>query len=148
MAEHLWTVVVVDDDEDLRLVMRRNLDRAPEFRLVADANDGRTAEELVVEHQPDVVLVDLGLPDLPGDRLIPRLMVAAPRTMVAVLSGRPAEDREPSSRAVGAFAFYEKSMIGNGLFEYLAEDRQLFDRALVGEEVVAPSAISRRRVLS
>ena len=148
VAERVWTVMLVDDDEDLRLVMRRSLDRATGLRLVAEASDGHTAEELVVEHQPDVVLVDLGLPDLPGDRLIPRLMVAAPHTMVAVLSGRRAEDRETTSRAVGAFAFYEKSMIGHGLMEYLAADRQLFDLALAGEDVVAPSAITRRRVPS
>lgn len=148
MGEHEWTVVVVDDDEDLRLVMRRSLDRASEFRFVAEATDGHTAADMVVEHQPDVVLLDLGLPDLSDDRLIPRLMVAAPHTMVAVLSGRPAEDREPSTRALGAFAFYEKSMIGHGLFEYLAADRRLFARALTGEDVVAPSAIARRRVAS
>ena len=148
MSERVWTVVVVDDDEDLRLVVRRSLDRADEFELVGEASDGHTAEEMVVDHQPDIVLVDLGLPDLPDDRLIPRLMVAAPRSMVAVLSGRRAEDRESTSRAVGAFAFYEKSMVGHGLLEYLDSDRQLFDRALAGEDVVAPSAISRRRVPS
>ena len=148
MVEREWTVVVVDDDEDLRLVMRRGLDRALGFRLVAEASDGHTAEDVVVEHQPDIVLVDLGLPDLPEDRLIPRLMVAAPHTMVAVLSGSRAEDRESPSRAVGAFAFYEKAMIGHGLLEYVAVDRELFDRALAGEDVVAPSAVTRRRVPS
>lgn len=146
MGKRTWTVVVVDDDEDLRLVVRRSLEHAEGFELVAEGDDGRTAEDLVVEHQPDVVLVDLGLPDLPHPELIPRLMVAAPRTMIAVLTCRAAEEHESETRSSGAFVFYEKAMIGKGLPEYLAADRELFDRALAGEEVVAPSATTRRLV--
>ncbi len=143
MAEDAWSVVLVDDDEDTRAVLRMGLERA-RFRVVGEGADGRTAEELVVEHQPHVVVVDLGLPDLADEELIPRLVVAAPQTMVAVLTGRTAEDREAATLASGAFTFYEKSMMGAGLVDYLVADRQLFDRALDGEEVVAPSAINRR----
>lgn len=144
MADDVRRVVVIDDDEDQRFVLRRGLERASGFEVVAEGETGERAVELVTEHQPDVLLLDLGLPDTTDQELIPRLMVAAPQTMIAVLTGRAAEDREDVVRAAGAFTYYEKSMIGRGLVEYLEADTALFDRAIAGEDIVAPSAISRR----
>lgn len=144
MSERPWTVILVDDDEDLRLVMRRDLEKAPGFDVVDEGDCGEDAVELVTKHQPDVLLLDLGLSDIGDQELIPKLMVAAPQTMIAVLTGRAAEDLEQATRAAGAFTFYEKSMIGRGLVEYLHADRSLFDQAIAGEHVVAPSAIRRR----
>lgn len=125
-------------------MMRRGLDEAAGFRIVDEGDCGHDAVELVTRHQPDVLLLDLGLSDIPDRELIPKLIVAAPQTMIAVLTGRAAEDQEEATRAAGAFTFYEKSMIGQALVEYLRADRDLFERAIAGEHVVAPSAIRRR----
>lgn len=144
MADTTHTVIVVDDDDDHRFVMRRGLERAGSFEVVAEGATGEDALALAAEHQPDVLLLDLGLEDAPDRELIPQLMVSAPRTMIAVLTGRAAEEREVATRAAGAFTYYEKSMLGRGLVEYLRADRELFDRAIAGEDVVAPSAITRR----
>lgn len=124
--------------------MRRGLAQATGFEILDEGTSGQDAVELVTEHQPDVLLLDLGLSDVPDQHLIPKLMVAAPQTMIAVLTGRAAEDREQATLAAGAFTFYEKTMIGRGLAEYVRADRVLFDRAIAGEDVVAPSAVSRR----
>lgn len=139
------TVVVVDDDEDTRFVITRGLSRVEGFRVVDEGSSGADAITLVEQHAPDVLLLDLGLPDVDEEDLIPRLIIAAPRTMVAVLTGRAAEDREARARAAGAFTYYEKSMMGSRLFDYLTYDCGLFTRAVEGEDVVAPSAITRRR---
>ena len=123
--------------------------RAPEFPLLPlhGGAVGMVGYDAVreVEDIPATGEDDLGLPDVTEEELIPSLIVAAPRTMVAVLTGRAAEDREASARAAGAFTYYEKEMFGTGLFEYLEQDCELFSRAVAGEDVVAPSAISRRR---
>ena len=139
------TVVVVDDDADIRLVIAKGLDRVDGFRVVGATDSGAGAIALVEQHQPDVLLLDLGLPDMPEEELIPKLIVAAPRTMVAVLTGRAAEERETAARAAGAFTYYEKQVLGGPLFDYLVQDCDLFTRAVDGEDVVAPSAITRRR---
>jgi DNA-binding NarL/FixJ family response regulator len=139
------TVVVVDDDEDTRFVIARGLARVEGFRVLGEGASGADAIALVQEHRPDVLLLDLGLPDVDEEDLIPNLLVAAPRTMVAVLTGRAAEDREARARAAGAFTYYEKDMIGRRLYDYLTYDCDLFTRAVEGEDVVAPSAITRRR---
>lgn len=139
------TVVVVDDDEDTRFVIARGLARVAGFQVVGEGESGADAITMVEAHAPDVLLLDLGLPDVDEEELIPQLLVAAPRTMVAVLTGRAAEDREARARAAGAFTYYEKSMIGSRLTDYLLYDCELFTRAVGGEDVVAPSAITRRR---
>lgn len=139
------TVVVVDDDEDTRFVIARGLGQVEGFRVVGEGDSGADAIALVEAHGPDVLLLDLGLPDVDEEELIPRLLVAAPRTMVAVLTGRAAEDREARARAAGAFTYYEKGMLGSRLYDYLVYDCGLFARAVEGEDVVAPSAITRRR---
>lgn len=144
MPDDVRRVVVIDDDADQRFVLRRGLERASGFEVVAEGDTGERAVELATEHQPDVLLLDLGLPDTSDQEIIARLMVAAPQTMIAVLTGRAAEDREDVVRSAGAFTYYEKSMIGRGLVEYLEADQALFDRAIEGEDIVAPSAISRR----
>lgn len=139
------TVVVIDDDADTRFIISRGLRRVQGFRVVGEGASGHEAVALVDEHDPDVLLLDLGLPDVDEEELIPQLLVTAPRTMVAVLTGRSAEEREAAARAAGAFTYYEKDMLGGDLYDYLASDCALFSRAVEGEDVVAPSAITRRR---
>ena len=139
------TVILVDDEDDHRFVLRRTLERHGDFQVVAEGTTGETALALASEHHPQVLLLDLGLPDVEDLELVPRLLVAAPHTMIAVLTGRAAEDRESRVRAAGAFTYYEKDMVGPSLLDYLEDDWRLFQRAIAGEDVVAPSAITRRR---
>lgn len=144
MPEDVRTVVLADDEEDYRFVLRQGIERGGRFRVLAEAGTALEALELATEHQPGVLLLDLGLPDQPEDTLIGDLLRAAPQTMIAIMTGRRAEEREPDTRAAGAFTFYEKDMIGRGLLDYLETDYALFERAIGGEDVVAPSAVTRR----
>lgn len=144
MPEDVRTVVLADDEEDYRFVLRRGIERGGRFQVLAEAATGQEALELAIEHQPAVLLLDLGMPDQPETTLIGDLLRAAPQTMIAIMTGRRAEDRETETRAAGAFTFYEKDMIGRGLLDYLETDCALFERAIGGEDVVAPSAVTRR----
>lgn len=144
MTDDVRTVVLADDEDDYRFVLRRGLERGGRFKVLAEAGTGAEALDHVTEHQPCVLLLDLGLPDATDDALIGRLLMAAPQTMIAIMTGRSAEERESATRAAGAFTYYEKAMIGRGLLDYLETDCDLFERAIGGEDVVAPSAISRR----
>lgn len=144
MTDDVRTVVLADDEEDYRYVLRRGLERGGRFRVLAEASTGSETLEHVTEHQPSVLLLDLGLPDGSDDALIGQLLMAAPQTMIAIMTGRSAEERESATRAAGAFTYYEKAMIGRGLLDYLETDCALFERAISGEDVVAPSAVSRR----
>jgi two-component system KDP operon response regulator KdpE len=84
------TVLVVEDDDETRRVVARDL--ASRGYRVEEARDGRTALEHWEERRPDVILLDLGLPDMDGLRIIRQIRREA-ATPIVILSGRY-EERE------------------------------------------------------
>ncbi|NJM71780.1 MAG: response regulator transcription factor [Scytonema sp. RU_4_4] len=59
-------ILLVEDDELFRLGLRMRLQQEPGLEIVAEAEDGETAVELVKRHQLDIVLLDVGLPGIGG----------------------------------------------------------------------------------
>jgi CheY-like chemotaxis protein len=141
--DHAVSVLVVDDEEALRTLTRRRLERTGWYRVVAEAATTAEAIDLTEHHQPDVVLLDLLLGPDHGTDIIGDLLRVAPLTLIAVLTVLSAEDQEEAAKLEGAFVFYEKALLAD-LPVHLREDLQTFRRALDGEDVVAPSAVARR----
>lgn len=103
------TVVIVDDLADIRrlLVVYLGLDD-PELVLV-EASGGRQGLELVEAHQPEVVVVDLAMPDIDGFEVITRVRQLSPATRVVVYSAFPALSMRNRARELGAAEYHEKS---------------------------------------
>lgn len=59
-------VLIADDDMGMRTIMRKIVERVEDFVLVAEAGDGRTAIELVEKLKPDVVFLDVEMPEVTG----------------------------------------------------------------------------------
>jgi two-component system, chemotaxis family, chemotaxis protein CheY len=81
------TVVVCDDVPELRELARLALEEAGDMKVVAEAGDGREAIELIERHQPDVVVLDLSMPEMDGLEAIPLIHQVAPVTEIVVFSG-------------------------------------------------------------
>ncbi|MDX1658779.1 MAG: response regulator [Nitriliruptorales bacterium] len=129
------TVVVVDDEPDVRFLVRRLLDRRDGWELVGEAADGAEAADVVEELQPDVVLLDLMM-HTPGEEALPHILKVAPKTMVVVFSAAPSTDADRRRLLdLGAFAYHQKSEASD-LLKLLAADLALFRRVLAGEDVV------------
>ena len=79
-------VVVADDHPVFLDGLVRIVSRATELTLVATAQDGRTALDSIRGERPDVALVDLGLPDVDGFRIIEAVRREALPTRVLVIS--------------------------------------------------------------
>lgn len=84
-------VVIIDDSAASRRWIRRVLERA-QIEVVAEAGDGRAGRDRIVEHDPDVVLLDLEMPGIDGLTLLRAITKYAPRPVV-VLSGQTVDDR-------------------------------------------------------
>ena len=79
-------VMVVDDHPVFRAGLCAILDAAPDLTVVAEATTGLEAVELAAETRPDLVLMDLHMPDLGGVEATRRILTDAPATRVLVLT--------------------------------------------------------------
>jgi DNA-binding NarL/FixJ family response regulator len=79
-------VVLVDDHRIVRQGLRSILEPDPRFEVVGEAASGADALRVVAEQHPEVVLLDLKLPDLSGIELCQRLVQAHPEIAVLILT--------------------------------------------------------------
>jgi len=79
-------VVVVDDSAVIRGLITRWLNEAGGFEIVGTASNGRIAVEAVERHKPDVVLMDIEMPEMDGITALPLILKAHPATRVIVIS--------------------------------------------------------------
>jgi two-component system KDP operon response regulator KdpE len=110
-------VLVVDDDPAIVRTLAINL-RARDYQVQV-AHDGRTALEILTEESPDLMLLDLGLPDLDGVSVLRRLR-AFSALPVIVLSARHSSDDKVEALDLGANDYVTKPF---GVEELMARIR-------------------------
>jgi DNA-binding NarL/FixJ family response regulator len=108
-------VVVVDDHALLRAGTRRILDEATGFTVVGEAPDGETALRLVDDLVPDVVLVDIRLPNMNGIDLARRILRDHPATTVLILSAYDDQTYVRAALAAGVAGYLLKTAPGEEL---------------------------------
>ena len=97
------SVLLVEDIPELRSVIRQTLRLRGGFEVVGEAADGASAIAAAASHQPDIVVLDLGLPDLAGHEVLTRLRAVSPVAQVVVYTGSFTPDRTPVAGQVEAF---------------------------------------------
>ena len=95
--------IIADDDAFARRVIRDALEKAG-VTVVAEARNGRQAVELVVYYRPDVVLMDVVMPELDGILATRRILKQLPDQLVIVLTGTNDEEDELGLQAIRAGA--------------------------------------------
>jgi DNA-binding NarL/FixJ family response regulator len=108
-ASRVLTVVLVEDHALTRAGLKTALDAAGDLRVVAEADDGPSGLAAIEEHQPDVAVVDLGLPGLDGIEVTRRARLIAPRTRIAILTVQDLETEIHAALAAGADAYSLKT---------------------------------------
>lgn len=112
-------VVLVDDDADLRLLVRTTLESAGGFEIVGEGQTGADAVAIAGSRQPDILLLDLVMPGSGGLEVLPRLREVAPRTKVVIFSGTQRTQMEPLAAARGAVGYLEKGVPARRLVDEL-----------------------------
>ncbi len=98
--------LVVDDESAIRLLVRTLLEK--EGYEVTEASDAASLRELFSGAQPDVILLDLKLPDAEGVELIPAVKKNWPTSEVIVLTGHATIDAAVAATKAGAYDFQKK----------------------------------------
>jgi CheY-like chemotaxis protein len=110
-------ILVIEDAQDIREVFTLLL-RAEGADVLSAAN-GREATDLVAQQPFDVVLSDLGLPDIPGDVLIRELRSRSGRTIRVLVVTGYGEPFLSRARQAGADAVFTKPVEWSRILEYL-----------------------------
>ena len=101
-------VLVVDDNDLLRVTVRVRAEADPRFEVVGEANNGQLAVELARTLHPDVIVLDHQMPVRTGIDALPDLRAAAPAAVIVVYSGDDDPELRRDAIARGAQAFLVK----------------------------------------
>lgn len=98
--------MIADDDDLVREALGLLLDADPRFALVAAASDGREALEAVVDHDPDVVVLDVAMPRMDGVAVAAEIRARSERIAIVMLSGE--RRRRGEAERAGATTWIDK----------------------------------------
>ena len=112
------TVLVIDDEPPIRKLLRMGL--STQGYSILEAPDGRTALDLLKREGADLVILDLGLPDMRGHDLLRTIRAEHPDLPVVVLSSRDDESGKVEALDLGADDYVTKPF---GMAELLARLR-------------------------
>jgi DNA-binding NarL/FixJ family response regulator len=104
------TVLLCDDVAAFRALIRHSLDDETGIEVIGEAGDGNDGVAQVSTLRPDVVLLDLSMPDCDGLEAIPLILAASPETSIVALSGFTADRMRAPVLAGGAHAYLEKGV--------------------------------------
>ena len=130
------TVVIADDHAVVREGLRSFLQVQEDVEVVGEAEDGEGAVALVERLVPDVVLMDLVMPQMDGLEALRRVRSVSPSTRVVVLTSYAADEKVLTAIRAGAAGYLLKDVRPPELLEAIR-------RAAVGEAWLHPAAAAR-----
>jgi DNA-binding NarL/FixJ family response regulator len=122
-------ILIADDHEVARRGIRAVLESHPGWEVCAEAKDGREAVDLAAVAKPDVVLLDIGMPNLNGLEAARQILSVAPRVAILILTMHDSDSVVKEVLRAGARGFLLKSDAGRDLVaavEALQDQRTFF----------------------
>ena len=121
--EEPLSVMVVDDQAPFRMAARAVIRRSEGFSLTGEAENGVKALELANEIHPDVVLMDINMPEMGGIEATRRIVAELPETFVILCSTYDISDLPPDAKDSGARAYVHKEQLGSTTLRRLWDQR-------------------------
>ena len=117
--ERPMRLLVVDDHEVVRQGLVSLLDRRSQFEVVAQAGSVAESIAMAARHEPDLVIMDVRLPDGSGIEACREIRAARPETRVVMLTSYPDEEAVLSAIIAGASGYLLKQIRGRDLVSAL-----------------------------
>lgn len=111
------TVLIVDDDARFRKVVKKLLTAKSGMNVVGEAGDGEEAVQLTRELQPDLVLMDIGMPRLDGLAATRRIKDEVPDVKIVILTVHDEAPYRSAGRICGADAYLLKKTLVSELLQ-------------------------------
>ena len=132
------TVLVVDDFAEYREYLCKLLNQNSDFVVVGEAPDGMAAMQRAAETQPDIILLDIGLPSLGGLDAIGLIQKVSPRSRVVFITQQAAPEVIRAAFERGASAYLSKFYVADELrcaLRCVMEDVLFLGKYSLGDEL-------------
>jgi len=114
------TILLVDDFPKWRLCVRSILRSQPRWKIVSEACDGVEAVQKAAELQPDLIILDIGLPHMNGIRAATLIRQRSPHSRIVFLSQSTNREIQQAALAVGQADYLAKANAGTELLDTIA----------------------------
>jgi DNA-binding NarL/FixJ family response regulator len=129
-------VLLVDDHSLLRTGVANIINQEADLEVVAEAANGRDAIDAFLAHRPDVVLMDLRMPEMEGVEAVRRIREIDPHARVIVLTTYDADEDIARALQAGAKAYILKDIAADALIACVRD-------VLAGKTYLAPAAAAK-----
>ena len=116
-SAHQARILVVDDYPPWRNQIRLILKARPEWNIIGEASDGQEAVEKAIELQPDIVLLDVGMPSQNGIEAAKIILQRCPKSKIVFVTQDGDSDVRNAAMQVGAAAYVPKGNAGTELLD-------------------------------
>ena len=126
-------VLVVDDFEPFRRLVCSTLKQRPDLQIIGEASDGSEAVRKAEEMQPDLIVLDLGLPALNGLETARRIRKLSPECKILFVTQESSTDVMQEALGLGALGYVVKAYAGRDLLaavDAVCQGRQFVGRSL------------------
>ena len=127
------SVVLVDDHRLLRDGLKTVIEASGKFEVVAEGADGRDAIDLAAKHQPDIVLLDIWMPNLSGIDAVAEIRRKSPGSRVVMMSQHDTGSYVQSALREGACGYVLKTAASGELLAALSAAME--DKCFLSPEV-------------
>ena len=128
-------VLLVEDFEPFRRWVCLMLRNRPEVQVIAEASDGMEAVQMAGQFQPDLILIDVGLPKLSGINAARQISKLAPKAKIIFVTQESSPDVAQEAFGTGAVAYVMKICAGGDLLpavDAALDGRQFLSSVLSG----------------
>ena len=148
-------VLVVEDFEPFRQFIASTLQKNPELQVICEVSDGFEAVQKAQELQPDLIVLDIGLPTLNGIEAARRIRKLSPESKILFMSQESSADAVQTALGLGAQGYVVKAHAGSELLtavEAVLQGNQfvgtgLSGRWFTGVEAQAPNRLRQEERL-
>ena len=114
---NIYRMLVVDDFAPWRDKLRTLLESRSEWNVVGEASDGQQAIEKAAEIQPDIILLDIGIPALNGIEAAKIIHQKCPKSKILFVTQDGGSDIRDAAMQVGAVGYVRKTNVGSELLD-------------------------------
>jgi DNA-binding NarL/FixJ family response regulator len=144
------SILLADEQVVVRRGLRSLLEERPDFKICAEAGNGRDAVELALRHRPDIVILDIALPVLNGIDATRQIRKLSPASEVLIFSAQGGEDVIRDAIVAGARGYVLKSEADDQIVkavEALASHHAFFSSE-ISDAVLVPNIDANHHVIS